>query len=1075
MQAGRGDRIRAIFEEIARGLNLDRALGLIAEQVATEVVAPTCKIWVVKRGDICEHCPLATTCTNREICLHLVAASGASIDKEYPRIPLSIFNATMLSRGGASDFSDSAGPGEKLFGLQHGAGEVARDSYAISPLRGPSGILGIIGIFNHRPMDQGEAEVLTRYAPSAVAAIRIAELQSRCDLLRAQNEKQASAAAAAARSAADRERSLQDVGIQITEQLSKLQAELNRVQAERDAVVLESAEALQRVELLEDENKSLRERAEELMTLQQESSRAYSEWAAQLESERNRLEEKSSALGERVKVLEEHAASFETTREEFSTQLAERNTVIEGLRNELEARSAELSDAKDVAARFENRVAILEQTNAGLRDHGSALTEGIDDLERSLRIAEDARARSEQIRVGLASKTAELTVEVEQSRVETVRLSGENEQLLSEIDRIRRDLSATRVSGEKLGDETITLKAVNEELAVSKGRAEARVTELEQEGSRLVQANTQLEDVLRRYEVMIERLEEDGGRFRNRAEASDRTRSEIEQRYRVLVEQNRRLQIQGQNKARFLANMSHELRTPMNAIIGFTSLLIEDAALQVSDRHRRNLERISRNARDLLQLINNVLDLSKIDAGRMDVYSEPTEVRDLIERALIVVEPLRQGRQIELIVDVSESIPTLRTDRIKLQQVLINLLSNAIKFTPHGEVRIKAESKGLDRVRISVSDTGVGIAEADIPKVFDEFRQVGRAGSSSGSGLGLTITKRLVDLLSGEVALSSRLGEGSVFTVTLPVEIPGRSASAADEAEAPADGIRTAIVLDSNPATLYVTKKYLAEAGYAVTATDDLDRAMQIARSSSPSVIAVSMDSQEAARLAIQDLSRELAGHVTNNGTGRLIAIVSGTDTEQQALEAGASAVVRRPFDRADLIRAMERALSPSTRHVLVVDDDQDALDLVTEMLEGTGFEARTAQDGRKALDEIEKCRPDVVILDLMLPEMDGFEVIDRMLLRADWKNVPVILVTARDLSHEERRALDIATVRIIQKGGFTRDELLAEINLAIGEKRISGKEVKIEAAAATPAVPQAPPLPTDPTTEIEDTRAGQE
>ncbi|MGH9762627.1 MAG: hypothetical protein ACREAC_17540, partial [Blastocatellia bacterium] len=513
------DRIRIIFEQIARGVNLDRTLALIAAHVAAEVSAPTCKVWVVKRADICQRCPLAHACTNREICMHLVAASGASVEKEYPRIPLSVFNASLISRGGASDFSYPTGAGDKLFGLQHGAAEGGRDSFAVSPLRGPSGILGLIGIFNHRPLDRPDVEMLDRYAPSAVAAIRIAELQARCDALRAQNQKHIASGEAAARSAADRERALQDVGIQLTEQLSRQQAELNRVQTERDAVVLESAEALQRVELLEEENRSLRDRAQELMTLQQESGRAFAEWAAHLESERNRLEETNAALADRNKALEEQSSSIGSAREEFAAQIAERNLAIEGLRTELDVKQVELSEAQEVANRLEERCAALEETGTGLRDHSAGLTETIDDLERSLRIAEDARARSEQLRVGLASKIADLTLEVEQLRAENARINGESEQLVSEIERIKRELPTLRSNCDRLSDENTTLKSTITMLNQVRERTEVRVVELENEGSSLAQANTQLEEMVRRYETTSVRLEETAIKHRDRAEA----------------------------------------------------------------------------------------------------------------------------------------------------------------------------------------------------------------------------------------------------------------------------------------------------------------------------------------------------------------------------------------------------------------------------------------------------------------------------------------------------------------------------------------------------------------------------
>jgi signal transduction histidine kinase/DNA-binding response OmpR family regulator len=1036
MQPTRTNRSAIILEEIARGVNLDRTLGLIAEQVATEMGAPTCKIWVVKRGDVCERCSLAYACTNREICLHLVAASGAAFEKEYPRIPLSQFSAHMISQGGVSDFADPNGAGDKLFGLQHGANEGGRDCFVLSPLRGPSGILGLIGVFNHRQMDQSELLTLTRFVPSAVAAIRIAELQSRYDLLRAQADKQATEAEADLARAAERETELGHGVARLEEQASRLQSEITRLHSEREAVVLESVEAIRRAELLEEEMRSLRERADELMSLQQESGRAYSEWAAQIEGERNALDEKNTLLNERIKGLEEGVAELKSAGEETARMITERNLAIEGLRTELEIKQAELYDSRESINRLREEIASLEESHAALRGQNNAVTEGLDDLERSLRIAEDARARSEQIRVGLAAKVADLTVDIEKLRVENSRIVDENEQLVVEAERAKRELSGLRTHCERLGEENTLLKTSASQIGLSQSETESRLKALEQENAALVQTTTEMEEASKRFEAMTGRLEETTHRLRNRVEASERGRLEVEQRNRTLIEQNRRLQIESQANARFLANMSHELRTPMNAIIGFTSILLEDTGLQLSDRHRRNLERVSRNGKELLQLINNVLDLSKLDSGRMEVYSEAVEIRDIIERAVIVVEPLKHGRPLDVKIEVQDGIPTLRTDRTKLQQILINLLSNAVKFTPKGEIKISAESLDRDRVRIAVSDTGVGIAEQDIPKVFEEFRQLRAPGSAGGSGLGLTITLRMVELLGGDISVSSRVGEGSAFSIVIPISIEGRASGAADSELWPGDRTRSALVYDSNPATSYLMKKYLLETGYSVTATDDAARAIELVRNNAPAIVTVNSENLDGVYGLIETLGRDaMAMTPSRPECGVLIVVTSGDEGDRRALEAGASVVLRRPFERADLREAIERAKARNQKRMLVVDDDQDALDLVREALEGNGFEIRTAMDGRKVMRELEDWNPDIVLLDLMLPELDGFEVVHRMSLNPKWKSIPVILMTARDLTLEERRALGVSRPRLIQKGDFSRDELVAEIHAALSLK----------------------------------------
>ena len=1127
MQTAREDRIREIFEEVARGSNLDRALALIADHTAAYLGAPTCKIWVVKRGDICERCPLATICPNRQMCMHLIAASGAVMEREYPRIPLSLFSAAVIGRGGASDFSDPSGIGERLFGLQHGAQGDSRDSYALFPLKGVSGTVGLIGIFNHRPIVEAEMRWLVQLAPAAVAAIRVAELHSRAEIFRRRLEKESAQASTLKQSAAARELELEDAVAQLTLQVAQLQVEREPLvrateeassratRAEEEKLVL--AESTQR---FQNENDELRGRANSLLAVQQQSGRAYSEMAAQLESERRRVEEENAWLKGRLATREQNVAEQSRLREALAAEVAERNREVKSLKAQLGATQSELASGRETLPRLHERLKQLEEANEGLRDHNAAISESVDDLKGSLRIAEDARARVEQIRVFLEQQTEKSTEEISRLRLERDRVNGENEQLVTEVDRLRSDVERIRseltetrgnlvrltaehdradalnkqsaetleAAGERvrtleqekaviaaervrleermlqfeeaqaaierereLADERVRLveqensnrtdernaleerlqklEQDNETLTRRREAIEESARQLVEENTAIAESNAQLGSAVNHFQEITARLEEAAGRLRDRAEASDRVRTELEQRIRTMAEQNRRITHETQAQARFIANMSHELRTPMNAIIGFTSLLLEDRALQMTERHRRSLERVSRNARDLLELINNVLDLSKIDAGRMDVYSEPAEARDLIERAVGVVEPLKESRPIKLVIEVQDDLPTMRTDRTKLQQVLINLLSNAIKFTHEGEVKVTADLVDGNRIRIAVTDTGIGLSVSDFPKLFQEFQQFGTHDQiKSGTGLGLAITRRLVELLGGEISVSSRPGEGTVFAVTLPIEIEGRAAPAPEVELPPSDPDRTALLVDGDPGSLYLVKKYLTEAGYSVAATDDATRGLEIGRMARPAVVAIDLDMLEGAIGLVEQL-------VVNDPGAVIIAMSRDAATEKSAREAGATLFLLKPVDRAELRRTLERTAGhpQAAGHMLVVDDDPDTLELIVEMLESGGYEVQTATNGREALDEIARALPEAIVLDLMLPEMDGFEVVHRLSLNPDWREIPVILLTARDLSHEERRALDMGTSRIIQKGNYSRDELLAELRVVTG------------------------------------------
>jgi len=990
--------------------------------------------------------------------MHLVAASGAVVDREYPRIPLSVLTPPFITRGGIADFGDGRGTGDKLFGLQRSTPHLSSDSYALYPLRSVSGTVGLIGVFNQRKFRPEEFHMIEDLAPAAVAAIRVAELQSKLVSLRSRIDKKTDAAETASLTQAEptnraRESELEEAVAQLTRQVAQLQVE-------REST-LQSAASLEKT------NRELQARIEMLVDAHQHSNQEASAMAYEVEAERRRLEEENDQLKSRLVALEGTVADLSRAREKLTDELAERSQQLELLKAHLAA--------------LQERNSALEVTNVMLHGEHASVAETVKDLEQSLRMAEDSRARFEQANVELDEKLNSQNEEIDRLRVENNRIGGENEQLISETDRLNAEITRLQGGGAQASEDNARLLTLNAELAQSQSRAEQRTSqlemeraelgrqleearnlvagrliELEQENALLIQTRTQLEgessrlaariaaleqdnvslteshvqlqEVVEQFESLTPRLEHSLLQLQARAEASEAARSDIEQRNRVLVEQNRRLGLESQTKARFLANMSHELRTPMNAIIGFSSLLLDDRSLHMSERHRRNLERVSRNARDLLELINNVLDLSKIEAGRMDVYSEPADARDLIERAMAVVEPLKEARPINLSISVEDGLPAMRTDRTKLQQILINLLSNAIKFTREGEVKVTAVRAPHNRIRIAVSDTGIGIAESDVNRIFEEFRQIASTGrgSRTGTGLGLPITRRLAEMLGGEISVSSREGAGSVFTLSLPLEIEGRVSSTAETEVPLTDPDRTALVIDNDPASLYLTKKYLSEAGYSVAATDDPARAVEIASKARPALITIDIDALDG---DIETLER-----ITNSHNEVVVVAFSAdVSAESRALDAGAKVFLRKPVDRASLMAFLARANSPVQKCVLVVDDDPDALDLAVAMIEQSGYEITTAVNGREALEAISRQRPDAIILDLMLPEMDGFEVVHRMSLNADWRNIPVILLTARDLSHEERRALDISTARIIQKGNFSRDELLAEIRMATG------------------------------------------
>jgi CheY-like chemotaxis protein len=1016
METARENKIREIFDEVARSSNLDRALAMIAAQIAADLGAPACKIWVVKRGDICDHCPLAHICTNRQMCMHLVAASGTIFDREYPRIPMTTLNATLIAHGGMEDFSEPGGAGEILFGLQRSHLKDTRDSYAIYPLKGASGTVGLIGIFHHRPIEEGELSTVAQFSPAAVAAIRLAEMHSRCDALRARLEKESSRIEEVQLSTAARENELEDAVATLTHQVANMQVERDQLQRAND-------DYRQRLLHLEEENRQLKSQSQHLASIHNESNRSYSEMTAHLEVERRSLEEENAWLKSRVAEMETSQAQAARQREETVASFKE----LHALKAQLDDAQKELDAERQSVQKLQERVLLFDEWNTGLRDHNATLSESLDDLERSLRIAEDARARVEQSRIELEEKLHE-------ANEETERLRAERSELLADVDRARsragEDLDELRLKLAELeslsartAKDNDHLNTLTRELTQERAADKRRIIELEQENAQILESNQQLEEAIKQFESLSARLEESALKLGDRAESDEVTIAELEQSNRALSEQNRRLRLENQNKARFLADMSHELRTPMNAIIGFTSLLTEDHSLDISDRQRGNLERVARNARDLLELINNVLDLSKIDAGRMDVYAERVALDDLIERSLSMVEPLKENRSLRLVSKVEEGLTSIRTDRTRLQQVLFNLLSNAVRFTPEGEVKVSARRAGTDEVVIEVSDTGVGISQSDLPRIFEEFWQAegDDRAKRSGTGLGLAITRRLIDLLGGSIGAVSEIGKGTTFTLLLPMEIEGPAVTPAEAEIAPSDTERTALVIDGDPTSLYLIKKYLTEAGYSVAATDDAGRGLEIARMAQPAIVTIDIDLLDN---AFQMLS-EIKGGDSNP---MLVAVSASSAFERRALDAGADIFLSKPIERARLVRSLDHRTLPRTGRVMIIDDDTDSLDLASAAIEDSGYKIITARSGREALEKLARERPDAIILDLMLPEMDGFEVVHRLSLNPDWRTIPVILLTARSLSSEERRAVDVGTVRLIQKGDFNRDELLRAI-----------------------------------------------
>jgi signal transduction histidine kinase/DNA-binding response OmpR family regulator len=1020
MQTSKNIQISDILDEIARGSSLDQSLNLIAQKATLDLNAETCKIWVVKHGDICEQCPLASICSNRQMCLHLASINGSSLEKEFPRIPISVLNTSAIVRGGIADSKDNNLASEKLFGTQQTEHPDTPNSYALYPLRGISGTVGLIGVFNTRQIDKSELQSLAQLSPAAVAAIRVAELQARCDSLRYQIEKSAN------NSTQTSDKELESANAELKNQIEQLQNEC-------DSLLTNKQENQNRILALEEDNLRLQEQIASLSNQLQEKSRNAAEMDSQFKQQSNNLQEEYTRVESIMTVYEQNIATLKSEQASIKHELSECYHEMASLKKELVASQSELVRIQDNVTHLEAQISVLEETNAELRDYNTALVEKVETLESSLQMAEGLCTSIEQKRATLEAKLNDITDEAEQLRLAYTHLEDQKRELSEETQSLEGEVRRLTESNNKLGEEHFQLAEVNERLSEKQQVAEARFAEFEHENTELKDANAQLEAAVKQLESLIPKLEESVDNLSSRTELSERLYTEIEQSNQALAQENRQLASKAQVSTKLIANVSHELRSPINSIVGFSSLILDDTSLNLPEKHRHNLERISDNSRNLSEFINKILDFSKIEAGHMDVYSEPVELKDVLSRAIAVAEGLRGNRQINIQAELQKDLPTLRTDKTKLQQILLNLLSNAVNFTNAGKIKITATSAEDNHIRIAIQDTGIGIAESDKAKIFEEFHQVNNPNrqTKSGTGLGLAITRRLVTLLGGEIEVESQIDEGATFIVTLPTEIESSQSPASEIAPQELDQERTALIVSRDVATIYLIRKYLTEAGYSVATTADAEHGLEIIIMAKPALIAFDFDSPETSANTL----RQIADSKKN---GKLIALSSNVNGERQAINNGADAFLTKPVEKAELLAVLTGEKEPTPEFVLVVDDDADALEIVTSMLEDNGYAVKTATDGRAAMELISHSKPAAIVLDLMLPEMDGFEVAHRLQLSPRWREIPVVLLTARDLSNEERTVLNFHSARILQKGNFNREDLLAEIHAAVGDRQKS-------------------------------------
>jgi signal transduction histidine kinase/DNA-binding response OmpR family regulator len=481
-------------------------------------------------------------------------------------------------------------------------------------------------------------------------------------------------------------------------------------------------------------------------------------------------------------------------------------------------------------------------------------------------------------------------------------------------------------------------------------------------------------------------------------------------------------------KSDFLASMSHELRTPLSAILGFSDLMRHEPAVDESVTVPLEwVEHVHRGGEHLLALVNDVLDLSKVEAGRMELRYESYDLASAIAELVNGVRPLADRKDLTLVVDAAPL--TLVADRGRIRQVLYNLVSNAIKFTPSGGRVTISAAEAADGVRLTVADTGVGIAPEELPLIFDEFKQVGLAKDrEGGTGLGLALAQRLVQAHGGSLEVESTVGAGTTFTVILPrrSEAAGRTAASSRAAtSATADAVaRDILVIEDDPSAVPLLREYLEPVGYTVRVAADGEQGLAMAAERRP--VAILLDVL-IPRVDGWEVLRQLKADAQMRDIP--VVMVTIVDERDVGLALGAVDYLVKPVQRGALLACLERiGLTPAAidrpPRILAVDDEPAALQLVEGYLAGSGFDVIPATSGREALDLVQEHDIDLVICDLMMPDIDGFGVVARLKADARTAPIPILICTAKDLTSDDKERLHGQILGIVSKGPSARDGL---------------------------------------------------
>lgn len=498
-------------------------------------------------------------------------------------------------------------------------------------------------------------------------------------------------------------------------------------------------------------------------------------------------------------------------------------------------------------------------------------------------------------------------------------------------------------------------------------------------------------------------------------------------------------------KSQFLANMSHELRTPLNAIIGYSEMLQEEAEDLGEEDFIPDLKKIHAAGKHLLDLINDILDLSKIEAGRMELYLETFDLAAVIQDIVTTIQPLVEKNGNTLTVECASNLGSMQADLTKVRQSLFNLLSNACKFTHNGTIALTV-SRGAreyllshsspaslstqDWITFRVTDAGIGMTKEQVSRLFQAFTQADESTTRKygGTGLGLAITKKLCQMMGGDVSVESELGKGSTFIIRVPAQVSDPKIQSTSPLPLKSNilpqGAHTVLVIDDDPTVHDLMQRFLAKEGFRVVSALNGEEGLRLAKELHPDAITLDVMMPKMDGWAVLSALKE-DPEVADIPT----IVLTIVDNKNMGYALGASDFLTKPIDRDRLSAILKKyqCTNPS-RPILLVEDDAVTREMMCRMLEKEGYTVAEAENGSIALGQMADNQPELILLDLMMPEMDGFTFIDELRRNESWCSIPIVVITAKDITVEDRLRLNGYVENILQKGAYSRDELLEQV-----------------------------------------------